>query len=114
MELNAHDAARHFDCKRPGCTEAARSDRGTYAYLCDTHKAERRTELGLDGPSPRPLRAVTTADGRTYLEAAQVVMAAARRLDAALRRLEPLAVEAKQAKADYLDALDAMPRERPS
>lgn len=38
---NAQHATQTYDCRFPGCTGEAKSNRGPHAYLCDDHKGER-------------------------------------------------------------------------
>jgi hypothetical protein len=45
-EHSAHDLGRSYDCRTPGCTGTAKSATGMYAYLCDTHAAEKKNSSG--------------------------------------------------------------------
>lgn len=50
MSVSAQEATRTIDCRAPGCTNTAATDRGIYAYLCDQHADQKRRT----GVSPRP------------------------------------------------------------
>lgn len=65
MSTSIQSATATIDCRWPGCTNEAKSDRGIYAYLCETHIEEKRRTgvtpafdrpVNGGGPRPAPVR----------------------------------------------------------
>lgn len=52
-ETSAHELGGSFDCRVPGCVNTAVSSKGIYAYLCDSHTAEKRRKNAA-APAPAP------------------------------------------------------------
>lgn len=41
-EHSAHDLTKTYDCRIVGCAQTAQASRGTYAYLCPEHIADKK------------------------------------------------------------------------
>ena len=52
MTTSAHELARTYDCKVPGCDGDAKTNTGLYAYLCERHTAERKKATPAQRPTP--------------------------------------------------------------
>jgi uncharacterized coiled-coil DUF342 family protein len=94
--MSAHSAAElgtSYDCKQPGCTNAARSRVGRYSY-CDEHRNQRASLAG------RVEKAETFAGKVTELSRAAKLADKAR---ATARKLTAQALEAKT-EADAREA----------
>ena len=76
--MSVQEATQTYDCKVPGCTEPAKRNRGSNAYLCATHIRERpqsrkpktASQDGYQGkvrrsPAPRSASTVRRLGSRT-------------------------------------------------
>lgn len=115
--LPLREALDGFDCKRPGCTDRAKRNRGPTAYLCPRHAEERQRELDAQG-RPRPGAGGLRKKGRhqarleKLLEGAKAAdhaeAAAARakeRVEPAMRDAQRLKEEAEEAARQHRIAL---------
>lgn len=82
--MEAHTATQSFDCKQPGCTNAAKANRGPYSY-CDEHRGS--------GARAKPERSEGSIVARL-----SSLTAAAKRVDRLRRRAEKLTRQALEAK----------------
>jgi hypothetical protein len=87
-----------YDCKVPGCTEPAKTNRGKNAFLCDRHIRER----------PVSRKRTASAEVNGYLGKVAELTGAARRLDRAQVKLEAAQAEFDQAKGAWNQAVDAL------
>jgi len=96
--MNVSGQIQTFDCKVPGCRNEAKANRGSNAYLCDEHIANRPREERRPAPS---------ANG--YLEKVKELQVAGRRLDRARASWEAAKTELAEAKADWNQLVDSLP-----
>lgn len=113
----AHDATSSFDCKTPGCTGEARSNRGKYAYLCD--HCIRTKKADEPAPQPRP-RATTPTE--SFEQAAKQLVPIGKKVDRAfaaadrakeackpaIQRAQAAKEHAEQIKREFFDAVRAL------
>lgn len=125
-KLSIVEATVSYDCKTPGCTREARSNRGPYAYLCDgciaadPARTERQRERARAG-------AIAREANRSLGPLAKELVRAAADLDLARskvkqaesahrRRIAPLKTMVEVAERNYLRIVDQMglaPKEQP-
>jgi hypothetical protein len=89
-------AIETYDCKVPGCTNIARSNRGPHAYLCDEHITR--------PPADRRLNA---SNGHFAAQVKELT-AAGRRLDKAKAARDAAQVELAEAKKAWNQLIDSI------
>lgn len=94
-------------CRHPGCTDEALATRGTYAYLCETHKLERRAQYGLAGRRQIHTNAEVVTEG-SFTNRAKSLLPIAKRLDRATEVYRPARAEFASAVAAWKEAIAAL------
>lgn len=87
--MNAQDVTSTYDCKVPGCTQEAKSNRGPFAYLCAEHRD--RSTAARSGSTP-------VTNGATVEQRIKSLASLAREVDRAkdhARKLDERALDAK-------------------
>ena len=84
-----------YDCKVPGCTQEAATDRGRNAYLCDEHIRDR--------PAVRNRGSVNG-----YLGKVKELTAAGKRLDRAVEAEKQARAELAEAKTTWNQLVDTL------
>lgn len=102
-----------INCRHPGCTSEARSDRGIYAYLCDYHiDVKRRTGVGsVSEKSPAAARPAGKISGDGFEAKIKELGRLGKRVDRARARAKAATEKALQEKA-VADALEQSFRAR--
>lgn len=64
-DVGEQEIGQTYDCRKANCDGVARSNRGTYAYLCDFHADQRKREQGHGVSAPIPTRPTAPTPART-------------------------------------------------